>query len=308
VTQPDPTPSPSPPAPVHDLADRFVDDYAAAARWRPPTPGSPATTTGGGTCPRPGSPSARRCCDGPAGRARRAPPATDRWDQLGVRVLREHLDLELADHEQGEPFLDIAHLGSTVPTMREVLDAQDTATEEDREAGRPAAGDLRRGARRLARDDRPRGRRGLVVAQRQVDSVAEQLRSAVDDRGSLTRPRPRAGAGAPVARGPPRPGPGDAREASEEVARWLEQVYRPDATERDGVGPERYERFVRRELRTTIDPAEPAPGRGIASASCGTAPSAPPASSIPRRDLPEVMHRLKVDPRSPRRPPRRSGT
>jgi uncharacterized protein (DUF885 family) len=297
VTQPEPSPATTPPRhPVHDLADRFVDDYAAA---------SPIMATFAGVAGHDDrwgdlSPTGVAELEALLRRARAElaalPPATDRWDELGVRVLTEQVEIELAEHEQGEPFLDLAHLGSTVPTMREVLEAQSTATAEDREAivrRLETYGEALTGWRETIAEGQ---RRGLVVAQRQVDSVVEQLRSAVADRGSSTRLARELAREHPSLAGRLDRALAATREVSDHVASWLEEVYRPDAAGQDGVGPERYLRFARRELRTTIDPVETSVWAWDRIGELWARAERTARELDPDASLPEVMHRLKVDP------------
>jgi uncharacterized protein (DUF885 family) len=298
VTQPDPTPATSPasPHPVHDLADRFVEAYAAAAPMEATYAGVAGHDDRWGDLSPTGVAEREALLRRTRAELDALPPAADRWDQLGVRVLAEQVDLELAEHEQGEPFLDLAHLGSTVPTMREVLDAQDTASEEGREAvvrRLETYGEALIGWRETIAEGQ---RRGLVVAQRQVDSVAEQLRSAVADRGTLTRLARELARQHPELAGRLDRALATTGEVSEDVARWLEEVYRPTATERDGVGPERHERFVRRELRTTIEPAETSAWAWDRIGELWARAERTARELDPDASLPEVMHRLKVDP------------
>jgi uncharacterized protein (DUF885 family) len=282
--------------PVHDLADRFVDAYADA---------SPLTATFAGIAGHDDrwgdlSPTGVGHLHDLVRRTRAElaalPPATDRWDELGVRTLSEHLDVELLDHEHGEPELDLAHLGSTIPTMREVLEAQSTTTEADREAlvrrletyGEALAG-------WQATMDAGR-RRGLVVARRQVASVADQVRSAVSDRGSLTRLARALARGNPVLAARLDRALAGMRIASDEVADWLERVYLPDATERDGVGPDRYLRLAHRELRTTVDPVEASAWGWERIHTLWDRAERTARELDPDASLAEVMTRLKEDP------------
>jgi uncharacterized protein (DUF885 family) len=224
------------------------------------------------------------------------PRATDRWDRLAVRVLREHLDLQLADHLHDEPYLDVAHLGSTVPSMREVLEAQDVSTEEGREAwGRrlESYGEALQGWRATIDHGR---RRGLVVAGRQVDSVVDQLRSAVADRGALTTLARELGRAHPTLAGRLDTALASARAVSDEVATWLEEVYRPVASDRDGVGPDRYLLHARRELRTDLDPVDASSWAWDRIGEVWRRAERTAREIDPDASLRGVMHRLKTDP------------
>jgi uncharacterized protein (DUF885 family) len=289
--------APAPPRhPVHDLADRFVDAYAAASPMEATSAGvtghddrwgdlSPAGVEHLATLLR----ETRVRLDG-------LPPASDRWDVLAVRALQEQLEVDLAQHDDGEPFRDIAHLGSTVPSLRETLEAQDTASEEARDAWvrrLETYGEALAGWRETVDEGR---RRGLVVAGRQVDSVAEQLRSAVADRGSLTRLTRRLALAQPTLARRLDAALVAARADSEEVATWLERIYRPDASDRDGVGPDRYLRRARHELRAELDPIEASDWAWDRIGELWQRAERTARLIDPDAELPEVMHRLKTDP------------
>lgn len=282
--------------PVYDLSDRFVDEAAAT---------SPMLATFAGV---------RGHDDrwgdlSPAGVVERAellqrtrqqlealPATVGRWDTVASRVLREHLDVELDDHANDEPYLDVAHLGSTVPAMRATLEAQRIGTEEE------CDGWLRRletygAALEGWRTTIDVGRqRGLVVAGRQVDSVAEQLRSAVADHGSLTTRAGELARDRPSLAGRLDAAIADAREASEASATWLERSYRPQARDQDGVGAERYLRHARRELRTELDPAEASAWAWDRIGELWSRAERTARTLDPDASLAEVMHRLKTDP------------
>jgi uncharacterized protein (DUF885 family) len=291
-----PSPSDRPRHPVYDLADRFVDDFAAVNPKEATFAGIGGHDDRWGDLSPDGLHQRAELVAGTRRRLEALPPTDESWDDLAVRVLREHLDLEQADHERGEPYLDLAHLGSTVPELREVLESQDTATEEAREAWvrrLEAYGEALAGWRATIDHGR---RRGLVVAGRQVDSVTEQLRSAVGDRGAITglvRELARAHPSLAVRLDRALAG---ARTASEDVASWLERTYRPDANERDGVGPDRYLHRARRELRTHLDPLEASAWAWERIGELWDRAERTAKLIDPEASLPEVMRRLKREP------------
>jgi uncharacterized protein (DUF885 family) len=184
------------------------------------------------------------------------PPAEGRWERLAVRVLEDELALRLERHEHGDRLRDIAHIGSTVPAMREALEVQDTTDGDGRDA---VLARLRTFPEALAawRETVALGRqRGLIAAARQVRSIVTQLHELARADGplqgvaaallaadgsttdALTRSLPAA------------------RAAASEAAGWLETTYLPDAPEEDGVGEERYLREARGHLGADLDPSD----------------------------------------------------
>jgi uncharacterized protein (DUF885 family) len=290
------SPPPGSRHPVHDLSDRFVDDAAATSPMLATFAGVRGHDDRWGDLAPAGIVAEVELLQRTREQLAALPPTDERWDAVASRALREHLDIELADHANDERYLDVAHLGSTVPSMREILEAQQTSTEEEREAWLrrlETYGAALEGWRTTIEVGM---QRGLMVAGRQVDSVVEQLRSAVDDRGSLTsRARELARTHPSLARRLDA-AIADARAASDAVATWLERTYRPGALERDGVGTDRYLRHARRELRTTLDPAEANAWAWDRIGELWSRAERTARSIDPDASLPEVMLRLKTDP------------
>jgi uncharacterized protein (DUF885 family) len=182
-------------------------------------------------------------------------PSTDgdRWAELARRVLAEELQDGLEQHEHGDHLLDLAHLASTIPGMRELAEMQPIDTVEQAEAlltRLETVGDAFDGWwERMAEGVRT----GKVVAARQVESVAAQLRAGVVATGAYplrvaaiaeTHPSlaARCEAVVPVIAA-----------ASERLAAQLEADYLPHAASVEGVGRERYARNARRFLGTDLD-------------------------------------------------------
>jgi uncharacterized protein (DUF885 family) len=281
---------------VHALSDRFVDEYTAAVPMAATYAGVRGHDHRWGDLSPSGVQERAQLLADTLARLRALPDPEDHWDRVAVRVLDEHLEIELADHEHGEPHLDLAHLGSTVPDMRAVLEAQATGTDEEREAWILRLEGYRQALRGWRETVDLGRRRGSVVAGRQVDSVTGQLRRAVDDRGSLTEhTRALARAHPPLATRLDR-ALAEARVASEETATWLEQHYRPNASERDGVGPDRYHRHARRALRTDLDPHEASGWAWERIGELWRRAERTARLLDPDAALPAVMHRLKTDP------------
>jgi hypothetical protein len=115
--------------PVHELADRLVDDVAAVA---------PMVATYAGI-----EGHDHRWGDlGPDGldaqvdllrRTRRSieslPPPESPDDALALRALIDHLDPLIEAHEHDDVLRDVAHIASTVPEMRDLLQLHDLQSE-----------------------------------------------------------------------------------------------------------------------------------------------------------------------------------
>jgi uncharacterized protein (DUF885 family) len=281
---------------VYALSDRYVDELAAVDPTEATAAGIAGHDDRWGDLSPVGVESRAALARATIARLDELPPAGDPWDRLAVRVLREHLDLQLAEHLHDGPYLDIAHLGSSVPTLRRVLVAQEVSTEDGREAcvrRLETYGEALHGWRATVDHGR---RRGLVVAGRQVDSVVDQLRSAVADRGALTGLARELGRADPNLAVRLDAALASARTASDEVATWLAEVYRPAASDRDGVGPDRYLLHVRRELRTTLDPREATAWAWARIEELWRRAELTAKELDPGVPLNEVIRRLKTDP------------
>jgi len=181
------------------------------------------------------------------------PTDGDQWAELARRVLAEEVRDALEQHEQGDHLLDLAHLASTIPGIRELAEMQPIETLEQADAlltRLETIGDAFDGWwERMAEGVRT----GKVVAARQVASVAAQLRAGVAATGAyplrvaeIAAAHPslaeRCAAVVPVIAA-----------ASERLAVALERDYLPHADEVEGVGRERYARNARRFLGTDLD-------------------------------------------------------
>ncbi len=284
------------PHPVYDIADRYVDAYAALRpidatfagidghdhRWGDLGPDGVEATTD----------LFRRTRAALTG----LPPAEDRWAGLAVRVLDDHLALQLERHDHDDPLRDLAHIASTIPSSREALEVQDTSEPDGREAvvsrleGYADALEGWRSTIDLGRT------RGYVVARRQVRSITAQLQELAEDDGPLRRVATavvaadgsladRIHAALPAAEA-----------AATRTADWLTETYLPAAADADGVGEERYLRAARGFLGSDLDPTEAyewawdrigeltARARGVAR------------ELSPDTDLPGTIARLRADP------------
>jgi uncharacterized protein (DUF885 family) len=197
--------------------------------------------------------------EGYEARLKALPKPADRWAELAIEVMAEHLRLERAYYEDGDDLLDLNNIASTFQNIRQVFDIMDTSTAEGwsnvvtrvATIQKPLEGYRKTLEKGLAG--------GKTVASRQVQAVIEQARvqagpesyfrrlpqslgeSGVKD-AALTARLEEAVAGACAAFGA--------------FADWLESAYLPKAQPRDAVGRERYARQTRRFLGMTIDPEE----------------------------------------------------
>ena len=182
-------------------------------------------------------------------------PSTDgdHWAEVARRVLAEQLADGLGSIAAGDHYYDINHLASTVPGMRSLVELQSFATAEQ-------AGDL------LTRLETVGGaldgwwekvdegrRKGFLVARRQVEALAEQLRKGVEPTGAYQQKLDQVAAAHPDLAARCDAAREAVTAACVATAQRLEDVYLPDAPLEDGVGIERYRRNARRFLGTDLD-------------------------------------------------------
>ncbi len=172
-----------------------------------------------------------------------------------ARVIVASLDEQLSAYEAGDHFRDLRHLGSPFHRIRSVFDLMPTATGEDWENI----------TRRLETIDRAYAdyrqrltegvRRGIVVAQRQARSVADQASKLAGEDSAFEAILRRAEAKGMLS-DRLRRAADSARLAAGEFGRWLELSYLPHARPEDGVGPEYYRRQADRLVGLDVDPDE----------------------------------------------------
>ncbi|MCC5949805.1 MAG: DUF885 domain-containing protein [Nitriliruptoraceae bacterium] len=239
--------------PVFALADRFVDDFAAQRPMDATFAGIGGHDDRWGELGPEGVDGLRDLLARTQQQLQALPPATDARDRLAIRALQDFLAQDLAWIDHGDVERDLAHLGSTLPNLGELLELQPIATAGEAAAlvsrlhTLPAALDDWRGLLRRGID------RGHVVARRQVRSVASQARALIDEHGAVTgRARAVIEAHPDLGRSVDAALP-TLRAAFEDTARFLEREYLPHATAADGVGPERYARAADRMLGADLD-------------------------------------------------------
>ena len=182
-------------------------------------------------------------------------PSTDgdHWAEVARRVLAEQLADGLGSIAAGDHYYDINHLASTVPGMRSLVELQSFATAEQ-------ADDLLTRLETIGgaldgwweKVDEGR-RKGFLVARRQVEALAEQLRKGVEPTGAYQQKLDQVAAAHPDLAARCEAAREAVTAACVATAQRLEDVYLPDAPLEDGVGIERYRRNARRFLGTDLD-------------------------------------------------------
>lgn len=226
----------------------------------------------------------------------RLPPACDRFDELALRTLRDLLDHEIERLEHHEPLRDLAHMGSTIPGLRDALDLQDISTPEAREAvlarlrALPAAMAGWCERMRLGLD------RDVVVPARQVRSVVDQLHAGTLEGGGYPvivarlaeRDAQLADAAAVCLQ--------QVRAASDRTARFLREEYLPKAPTDDAAGPAHYLRNARHMLGVELDPSEAYAWAWSELRGLLTRAEAAASAIDPDTNLAGVLQRLRTEP------------
>jgi uncharacterized protein (DUF885 family) len=237
-------------SPVHDLADRYVERFAAL---------DPLAATGEGitghdhemTDYSPDGAAERAELDRATLRALDEVDVTTDADRIAAEVMRERLELALTEYEAGERLRDLRVLGSPVQTVRMVFDLMPRATADDWHviAERMALVPQGLSSIETALADGARG--GIVAARRQAVACTKQA----DTWGGLdpsTRPFFHAlvdeydasGLGDTGLRARLETLATRATEAYASLGRFLVEEYAPHADERDPVGRERYSMYA----------------------------------------------------------------
>ncbi len=182
------------------------------------------------------------------------PPVSDEWDALARRVALESIGLRREIIERGEPYRNLNSISSPAQGYRAVFDIMPTATVRDWQnisarlntIDQPLAG-----YRSLLEVGR---QRGDTVPVLQVDSVVKECRAYAAGyfEGLVSRAAGIADELTPELER----GAALAARSYAALADYLENVYRPDATEEDAVGVEAYRFAARRYLMAELDPEE----------------------------------------------------
>jgi uncharacterized protein (DUF885 family) len=245
----------STPSPVYELADHYVERFAAL---------DPLAATGEGI----GGHDHEMTDFSPAGSDERAEHdratlrALDRIepgddaDRVAAEVLRERLVLALEEHDAGERLRDLRVLGSPVQYVRMAFDlmARDTADDWQVIAERMAL--VPQGLASLEAGFTEGVAQGIVAARRQAVACAQQADTwgGVDGRSSdgeppffhaLVAEYDATGLGDRALRSRLAQLATRATEAYAALGRYLVEEYAPHASERDPVGRDRYTLYAR---------------------------------------------------------------
>ena len=183
------------------------------------------------------------------------PPSDRHREQLGRRVLKEHLSGRVERIEHGHPLQDLNNIASPVQGFRETFDLMPKVSADDWELIASRLSSLHGAVDGYIESLSEGRRRGLAAARRQVEACIEQCR-VNSGSGSFFY---QLSAGAHDAQVPDAlqaevdTGAAAARLAYAHLANYLEDEYLPDSVEADGVGLERYRRASRHFLLTEID-------------------------------------------------------
>jgi uncharacterized protein (DUF885 family) len=228
---------------IYDIADDYVERYAAL---------DPVSATGEGiaghdhelTDYSPAGSDARDALTRETLAALDAAPVEGERDRIASEMMRERLELAVAQHEAGEELRDLRVLGSPMQSIRQCFDLMGYETADDWAIVLERMIGVRASVASF-RDSLAEGaQRGLVAARRQALACAQQAESwggLGDDEPYFRAVAQRYSQGANGALGDSLGrAADDATAAYAELATWLRDTYAPLAEERDGVGADRY--------------------------------------------------------------------
>ena len=283
---------------VFDLSSEFVDRMAALRPTVATYQGIPGHDGKWDDFSPEGGEEIKRFIAGYEKRLAALPKPENRWADLAIKIMAEHLRLERQYYEDGDDMLDLNNIASTFQTIRQVFDISDTSTAEGWSnviARVETIGTALGGYRKTLEKGLAQGK---VVAIRQVKAVIEQSRVQAGPESFFRRlatnlaesgvkdPALAARLDAAI--------PG-ACAAYSAFGDWLESTYLPKATPIDAAGRERYARQTRRFLGMNIDPEETyawgwSQVRSIEAAMREVAEKIKPGATVP-----EVFELLKTD-------------
>lgn len=180
---------------------------------------------------------------------------TDFNQSLAARVTLASIEERRAADEAGEHYRDLSHLGCTFQQLRNVFDVMPAETKGDWDAiaarletiDGAYAGYVERLAEGVDK--------GLVVARRQAESVADQAEHLAGDGSSydlLLEKAKSTGHDSKGLQGAVEQAKGEAHD----FAAWLRGEYVPQAAEEDAVGEERYSIAADQLVGMHVDPIE----------------------------------------------------
>jgi len=240
------TPSPSISSPVYRLADEYVERFAAL---------DPLTATGEGiaghdhemTDYSPDGAAERAEHDRATLRALAAIDITTDADRIAAEVMRERLELALAEHDAGERLRDLRVLGSPVQTVRMAFDLMGRDTADDWQVVAERLALVPQGLSSIEAALTEGAAQGIVAARRQAVACTKQA-DTWGGQDPATRPffldlvdeYDASGLGDHAFRDRLERLAERATAAYAALGRFLVEEYAPHATERDPVGRERY--------------------------------------------------------------------
>ncbi len=234
------------PSPVYDLADRYVERFAAL---------DPLSATGEGiaghdhemTDYSPDGAAERAEHDRATLRALGAIDVTTDADRIAAEVMRERLELALAEHDAGERLRDLRVLGSPVQTVRMAFDLMGRDTADDWQVVAERLALVPQGLSSMEAALAEGAAQGIVAARRQAVACTKQA-DTWGGQDPATRPFFRtlvdeydaSGLGDRAFRDRLEQLATRATAAYASLGRFLVEEYAPHATEHDPVGRERY--------------------------------------------------------------------
>ncbi len=280
---------------IFEISDRLVDDLCEVSPVLATTMGVAGYDHLWGDQGQAGLDDLRRLAERATAEINGLPTPGDRWDTLARRVALEAAELMTTIIDRGEPYRDLNSIHSPAQNFRTVFDIMPKQTPEDWEAI----------AARLTTIDEPLGeyRRlldvgrssGTTAPTRQVDAVTKECRAYAA--GYFEALVAMAGDVPTTLRAQLHQGATRASDAYSAFADYLAETYRPDATESDPVGEERYRFATRRYLLADIDLADTYQWGWHEIGRLRKEMESLAAAGFPGRDLDEVMELLRTDPR-----------
>jgi uncharacterized protein (DUF885 family) len=238
-------------SPVHELADRYVERFAALD----PVSATAAGITGHDhemTDYSPDGFDERAEHDRATLRALDAIAVDGDLDRIAADVMRERLTLSLEEHDAGERLRDLRIIGSPVQEIRQCFDLMPTDTEAAWHDIVARLALVPQGLSTFEETLTEGVRGGVVAARRQAVACAAQADTWGGVRGDATPyfltlldAYDRAGIGVAPLRARLEHVARRATEAYASLGRFLVEEYAPHSDERDAVGRDRYRLFAR---------------------------------------------------------------
>ncbi len=244
---------------VFDVADEYVETFARL---------DPVSATDYGirghddemTDYSPAAADERADADRHALAALDAADVRDDRDRVAADVMRERLQVALAQHDMGERLRDLRVIGSPVQGVRQCFDLMAYDTDDDWETVSARVARVPAALQSLRESLDAGIRRGVVAARRQALACAEQAAGwgGLEDGTTpffarLLERYDATGRADATARRELAARVDAATDAYAALARYLRDEYAPRADERDAVGPDRYASWAESFTGTKLD-------------------------------------------------------